>query len=164
MKQSLFIGRKLGSRTKNWLKDNAVDFEEHPLIQIELVQPESLKMNFVKDTGRQFVITSQWAAKWLSENFTKLEYTNNDSVLCISEKQEKILRTFTNQIFVSEKQNAASLVQLVFQKNTNETVVFLRGNKSLDIVPSNLKLKGVKIEELKVYRNLPQKIKTDKFF
>ena len=38
-----FIGRKLNSQTRNWLEKNAIDFEEHPLIQIELVQHESEK-------------------------------------------------------------------------------------------------------------------------
>ena len=164
MVPTFFIGRKLERETKNWLIQNAVDFEEHSLIHIEFVQPETEKLVEQKKYQTQFVVSSKWGAKWLVQNLSKVNFSGSDQVFCLSEKQKEILKLATKNVFVSKMKNSASLVKLVMEKNTSETVVFLHGNKTQDSTSSKLNAAGIRFLNLEVYKNSLLKNKINRNF
>ncbi len=155
MKQpALFIGRKISIETANWLKHQKVLFEEHPLFRIEWNEPECFEFSTIGQKKRQFAITSRWAAKWLVKNAAEIGFNNSDSVFCLSEKQRNVCSRITQNIFISEESNAESLAKLIQAKNKNEQVVFLCGNRSLDVLEMKLN-QNHRFKKVEVYRNLP---------
>jgi len=164
MKNSIFIGRKVAEETRSWLQQNAIGFEEHPLIQIEYYTPEILNISRNKKGKNQFVITSQHAALWLAKNHEQIGFAEDDIICCISEKQKAICKNITRNCFVSQQQNSRSVVELVLQKNFQAKVIFLSGNQSLNTVESLLYNYYFGFQSVEVYRNSPVHFKTQKEF
>ena len=104
---------------------------------------------------KQFVVSSQWAAKWLVKYKTKIGFEECDSILCLSEKQKEICSTISENIFVATHQNALSLAQLAGELNRGEKLVYLHGNKSLNVFETEVNSLGIAIKKIEVYQNLP---------
>jgi uroporphyrinogen-III synthase len=165
MKHStFFIGREIESETAGWLKKEKVSFEAYALIQIEFSKPDILIFSEFQNKRKQWVVSSQWAAKWLAENFTELGFGKLDSVFCLSEKQKEIVSAVSRNIWVSPELNAASLAQFILQKNKTEVIFFLQGNLSLNVLESNLSHLGNRFQKTEVYRNLPLSKKIEGVF
>ena len=121
--QNLFIGRNISAETKSWLAAENIGFEEHPFIRIVLSEP-GFQLFFSEDKKSvQFVVSSQWAAKWLVKYKTEIGFEKSDSILCLSERQKEICSTISGNIFVAEQPNALSLAALVKQINRGGAVV-----------------------------------------
>ena len=153
--QSVFIGRNISSETKSWLVSENLSFEEHSFIQIVLKEPDFSIFSFIRKKPEQFVVSSQWAAKWLVKYHSRIEFSNLDSVLCLSEKQKLICNKISDSIFVAEQQNAQSLARLVGKTNRGEKVIYLHGNLALNVFDKTLESFKIECEKLEVYRNLP---------
>jgi uroporphyrinogen-III synthase len=153
MQPSLFIGRNIGTETKLWLTAGNISFEEHPLIRIEFCKPPMFSS--VEKGPKHYVVSSQWAAKWLVKYKTKIDFESCSSILCLSEKQMEICKTISENIFVASKQNALSMAQLISEKNHGEQMVYLSGNLSLDTFELEMKSLGIVIQKIEVYRNKP---------
>jgi uroporphyrinogen-III synthase len=162
--QSVFIGRNISSETKSWLVNENVSFGEHAFIQIVLNEPDYLLFSACKNKPKQFVASSQWAAKWLVKYHSTIEFSNLDSVFCLSEKQKEICAAITNNILVAKHQNANSLAQLTLEKNNGEQVIYLQGNLSLNIFELKMKSLGQQFLQVEVYRNLPLQKKLENTF
>ena len=111
-----------------------------------------------------FVVSSQWAAKWLVINNKKIGFKNFDSVVCLSEKQKQICSKFSENIIVAEQQNSFSLAQSIKESNHGETIIYLHGNLSLKAFDRTLESFVAGYEKLEVYRNLPILKKIDSTF
>lgn len=155
MNPELFIGRNISAETKSWLADENIGFEEHPFIRIELREPRFLLFSSEDKKPEQFVVSSQWAAKWLVKYKTEIDFDKFDSILCLSEKQKEICSSISDNIFVATHQNAFSLAQLAGELNRGERVVYLHGNKSLNVFETEMKSLGIRIKKIEVYQNLP---------
>lgn len=153
MSPILFIGRKVSIETKNWLLENQVDFEEHPLIDFEYTNPDLSILTAINGT-KHFVISSNRAAKWLASHYREAGFSGIDSVFCLSGKQKSQILSFTENVLVSSLPNAASLAKLVVSQTTKATVVFLHGSESLDIIPAQLKRFGLPFISVEVYKNI----------
>lgn len=164
MQQKLFIGRNISVETKNWLIGENIGFGEHSFNHIEFNEPDLSLFSSFKNKPKQFVISSQWAAKWLVKYQTQIGIGKNDSVLCLSEKQWEICSGVSKNIFVASHQNAASLAQLVFENNHGEQVLYLHGNLSLNVFELKMKSFGIRIQKAEVYRNMPVLKKVENIF
>lgn len=153
--QKLFIGRNISVATKSWLAAENIGFEEHPFIRIEFCEPDLSLFSSEEKKPKQFVVSSQWAAKWLVKYKTEIGFKNSDSILCLSEKQKEICYAISENIFVATHQNALSLAQLAVEINRGERVVYLHGNRSLDIFETEMKSLGIRVKKMEVYQNLP---------
>lgn len=153
MSPTLFIGRKVSIETKNWLLENQVDFEEHPLIDFEYSNPD-LSMLTAINGPKHFVVTSNRAANWLASYYREAGFSGFDTVFCLSGKHKSQILSFTEKVLVSPFQNAASLAKLVVSQKTNATVVFLHGSESLDIIPAELERFGLSFLRVEVYKNI----------
>jgi len=153
--QSLFIGRNISAETKSWLGAENIGFEEHPFIRIELCEPRFLLFYSEDKKPEQFVVSSQWAAKWLVKYKTEIGFDKSDSILCLSEKQKEICSIISDNIFVASHQNACSLAQLAGELNRGEQVVYLHGNISLNVFETVMNSLGIAIQKNEVYKNLP---------
>ncbi len=153
MSPTLFIGRKISIETKNWLMENQVDFEEHPLIDFEYSNPD-LSMLTAINGIKHFVVSSNRATAWLAAHYRETGFSGTDSVFCLSGKQKSQILSFTENVLVSPLPNAASLAKLVVSQRTNATVVFLHGSESLDIVTAELERFGLSFLRVEVYKNI----------
>ena len=153
MSPTLFIGRKISIETSNWLLENQVDFEEHPLIDFEYSNPDLSMLTAINGT-KHFVVSSNRAAAWLSAHYREAGFSGIDSVFCLSGKQKSQILSFTENVLVAPFQNAASLAKLVVSQKTNATVVFLHGSESLDIIPAELDRFGLPFLNVEVYKNI----------
>lgn len=164
MDNSIFIGRTVSKETRAWLLQNKIRFEEHPLIQIEYNMLNFSEFEQFRSQRKQFVVTSQWAAKWLVEYNAEMGLKDEDSIFCLSEKQKLILKDVSKNIFVSKKRNAKSLANLVISKNNQELVIFLHGNRTLNIIESQLSSFYSGFVTIEVYRNYPVYLRLKKKF
>ena len=155
MSQKLFIGRKISAETKNWLILEKIRFEEHSFIQIELNEPDFSLFSYTENKPKHWVVSSQWAAKWLFKFQSEIGLKDNDSIFCLSEKQKEIFAGFAGNIFVANSQNAVSLAQLALEKNRGEQVLYLHGNLTPDVFELEMKSVGNSFQKAEVYRNLP---------
>jgi uroporphyrinogen-III synthase len=153
MSPALFIGRKVSIETKNWLLENQVDFEEHPLIDFEYSNPD-LSMFSATNGPKYFVVSSNRAANWLAAHYREAGFSDNDAVFCLSGKQKSQILSFTENVLVSPLQNAASLAKLVVSQKTKAIVVLLQGSESLDIIPAELESFGINFINVEVYKNI----------
>ena len=163
MNLSIFIGRELSDETKNWLRKNNVSFINKPLIKIEFLSPDFVFFDPIKQTEKNWAITSNQAAKWFKKHGTEIGLEITDSIFCISQKQAEKLSELSNDIFISRHRNANSLAELVNDKCVGKTVVYLKGDKSLNTLQSEIDIENIELLETEVYRNLPviQKLDTD---
>lgn len=156
MKNStVFIGREIQEETRKWLFEKQLIFEEHPLFEIELNKPDVLFFKQIVAEKKIFLVTSQWAAKWLVLNATEIGFIQTDFILCLSKKQKEICSIISENILVAEEKNADSLAKLVLDKIQDENLIYLKGNNSLTVLQSILKINGIRIAEIEVYKNLP---------
>lgn len=155
MNPKLFIGRNISAETKSWLAAENIGFEEHSFIRIELCEPVFPLFSSEDKKPEQFVVSSQWAAKWLVKYKTEIDFDKNDSILCLSEKQKEICSTISDNVFVSVHQNAFSLAHLAGELNRGERVVYLHGNKSLNVFETEMISLGIEIQKIEVYQNIP---------
>lgn len=164
MCNSIFIGRNLTTATRGWLFQNKIDFAEHPLIEIQLNRPDEKLFAAYSGEIKSWIVTSKWSAKWLVENYKAAGVKKDDSFFCISEKQEKILKGFSNRIFKPEVADSLSLSELIFAKNKEETIVYLKGNKSLNTFRKVFVPERFNFIEVEVYQNTPVEVKLNKEF
>lgn len=164
MKSQLFIGRNISAETKSWLLNENIGFEEHALIQIVLNEPDYSLFSAIKNKPKQFVVSSQWAAKWLVNYYMEIEFNNEDSIICLSEKQREICTEITKNIFVANHQNANSLAQLTIEKNRGEQVVYLHGNLYLNVFGLKMKSLEYRFLQVEVYQNLQLLLKVGNTF
>lgn len=153
MSPALFIGRKVSLESRNWLFENQVDFEEHPLIDFEYSNPD-LSMLMAINGTKHFVVSSNRAANWLAAHYSEIGFSDSDSVFCLSGKQKSQILSFTENVLVSPLQNAASLAKFVVSQKTKATAVFLHGSESLDIIPVELERFGINFINVEVYKNI----------
>ncbi len=163
MNQTIFIGRKLTDSAKIVLKNNNISFEDRELIEIKLITPDISFFQTITEKRKNWVITSSWAAKWLKIHHSEIGFSDADSVFCLSAKQAEILKEISSRIFISEQQNAKSIAELVTQKNNDEAIIYLSGNKSLKVLENELHSKEFSFCKSVVYRNTPviQKINSE---
>lgn len=143
---TLFIGRKIEEATKVCLQNKQVDYAAEPLIDIELIMPDIAFFQKIAGYHKNWIITSQWAAKWFKLYFKEVGFTSADSVFCLSEKQAQIIAECSNSIYVANKLNVKSLSQLVQQKASGKLNVCLKGNCSLPAT-------GFEFVDVEVYQN-----------
>ena len=152
---NLFIGRNISAETKSWLAAENIGFEEHPFIRIVLSEP-GFQLFYSKDKKpEQFVVSSQWAAKWLVKYKTEIGFKKNDSIFCLSERQREICSTISGNIFVAEQPNAFSLAHLAGAMNSGKRMVYLHGNRSLNDFETEMTSLGIGVQKIEVYQNLP---------
>ena len=163
MSYSIFIGRELSDETRNWLQKNHVSFTDKPLIEIEFLTPDFLLFDPIKQTEKNWAVTSNQAAKWVKIHCTEIGLKITDSIFCISKKQADKLSELSNDIFISKHRNANSLAELVNKKCNGKTVVYLKGDKSLSTFLNEIDSENIQLLETEVYRNLPviQKLNTN---
>ncbi len=67
------------------------------------------------------------------------------------------------EIVISKEKNANSLAELVNKNCIGKTVVYLKGDKSLNTLQTEIDSENIQLFETEVYRNLPvvQKLNTD---
>jgi len=155
MPQKLFIGRKISSETKTWLSGENIAFEEHQLIIIEFCEPDISLFSSFENKPKMWIISSQWAAKWLVKYQKEIGFKTTDSVICLSEKQKGICSGFAANISVSNQQNAVSLSKLAIEKYCGEQVICLTGNLSMNNGELEMKSLGNQFQKTNVYRNSP---------
>lgn len=141
---AIFIGRNIEEESKDWLKLNRVDYLEKALIYIQLNDPDYSFFEKIAGQQKQWIVTSKWAAKWLSLNQSSIGFTSDDSVFCLSKKQANIISEFSDLVFVSSEKNSSSLSEMLH--NREGLKIFLKGNLSLKVL-------GAKIVEVEVYQN-----------
>ena len=163
MSYSIFIGRELSGETRKWLHSNNVAFTEKPLIKIEFLLPDFLFFNQLKNKEKSFVITSRWAAHWLKKYNSEIGIKSADSIFCISQKKADVLSELSNDIFISKEKNAKSLAELVNENCKEKAVVYLKGDKSLNTLQTEIDSEKIQLFKTEVYRNLPiaQKLSAD---
>ncbi len=163
MSYSVFIGRKLNQETQTWLEENNISFSEQSLLEVEFLAPDLSFFNKTKNESKNWIITSNWAAKWLLNYNTEIGFQSTDVIYCISEKQLETLAGISVNVFVSEQKNAKSLAKLVRKKSDGKTTVYLNGNKSLNIFQNEVG-QNIHIIETEVYRNIPVRQEIAGFF
>lgn len=141
---AIFIGRNIEDESRAWLSEQQVDYVEQPLIEIQLNAPDYSFFQKIAKQQKYWIITSNWAAKWLRLYHATVGFQAVDSVFCISEKQAKIIHEFSDFVFVSDEKNSKSLSELLHNKSGLK--IFLKSNRSLEA-------SGLKIVEVEVYQN-----------
>jgi uroporphyrinogen-III synthase len=164
MNPQIFIGRTISAESKSWLTAEKIGFEEHPFIRIEFCEPVLSLFSSEEKRSKQFVVSSGWAAKWLVKYQSEIGFKKYDSVICLSEKQKEICTVISENVFVAIHQNALSLAQLVFEMNRGGQLVYLHGNRSLNVLENEMKSLGIGFQKTEVYRNIPVLKKLDKSF
>ncbi len=124
--------------------------------------PDFSFFNQLENKDKSWIITSSWAAQWLKKYHAEIGFKSSDNVFCISEKQAGILSEITFKILISKEKNAKSVAELVNENGKGKTVVYLKGDKSLNVfqIENNF---NIQLFETEVYRNLPvvQKVDAD---
>lgn len=152
---SVFIGRSLSERTRQWLKSQPVRFIEQPLFRIQFRKPQIEFLNSIKEEKVSLVVTSSYAAHWLTRFRHHFGLRSQHEVFCLSSKQKAILKKSRMRVYQSKESNIFSLAQLVAEHNTGQKVVYLRGNKSLNDLYEQLFAQGIQPTEVEVYKNTP---------
>ncbi|MBN2637197.1 MAG: uroporphyrinogen-III synthase [Prolixibacteraceae bacterium] len=155
MSYSIFIGRNLADETRNWLRDNNVSFTEKPLIRVEYHLPDFSFFNQLKKEERNWVITSNHVAHWLKKYNTEIEFNPCDTLFCLSQKQSEIVAEIADNIFISEQKNAMSVAELVNINCIGKSVIYLKGDKSLNTLQTEIDSVNIQLYETVVYRNIP---------
>lgn len=143
---AIFIGRNIEEKSKAWLDNQRIDYHEQALIDIQLLEPDFALFRKIEKYPKNWIVTSKWAAQWLRKYYQEIEFSNNDTLFCLSDKQAGILADFKNETFVSSEPNLKSLSKLVQQKKQHKLCVCLKGNRSL-------KASGLETVEVEVYEN-----------
>ncbi|WP_163707083.1 uroporphyrinogen-III synthase [Mangrovibacterium lignilyticum] len=152
---SVFIGRSLSEKTRQWLKSQPVRFIEQPLFRIQFRKPKVEFLASVRDEKVSLVVTSSYAAHWLARFRHHFGLRSQHEVFCLSSKQEAILKKTRMKIHRSKEPNIFSLSELIASQNTGQKVVYLRGNKPLNDLYEQLFSHGIRPVELEVYKNTP---------
>lgn len=152
---SVFIGRSLSEKTRQWLRSQPVRFIEQPLFRIQFRKPDLGFFNSLKSESLSLVITSSYAAHWLVRFSKCLGIDLKDVVFCMSLKQEDILKQSNLIVFRSDEPNIFSLGKLIASRNKGQKVVYLRGDKSLNDLYEQLFGYGIQPIEVEVYKNTP---------
>lgn len=152
---SVFIGRSLTEKTRQWLRSQPVRFIEQPLFRIQFRKPNRDFFESVKNEKLSLVVTSSYAAHWLLRFSSLLGLSHQHEVFCMSLKQVEILNKSGLNIYRSEDPNIFSLGELVSARNTGQKVVYLRGDKSLNDLYEQLFAYGIQSVEMEVYKNTP---------
>jgi len=141
---AIFIGRNIEDHSRLWLIKNKIDFIEQPLIHIQLVKPNYSFFAKIAKQKKHWIITSQWAAKWLQLYHSTIGFKSDDSVFCLSKKQATIVGEFAEVVFVSQEKNFRALTKLLY--NENGLKIFLKGNRASNTF-------GLDLIEVEVYQN-----------
>lgn len=152
---SVFIGRSLSEKTRQWLKNQPVKFIEQPLFRIQFRKPKTELLELVKGKPHSIVVTSSSAAHWLVRFQRYFGTEANHRVYCLSLKQENILKENWTQVLRSSEPNIFSLAELVTQHNEGKQVIYLRGDKPLNDLYEQLFTAGIQPLEMEVYKNTP---------
>jgi uroporphyrinogen-III synthase len=152
---SVFIGRSLSEKTRQWLKSQPVRFIEQPLFRVQFRKPRMELLEAVKDQPLSIVVTSSSAAHWLVRFQKHFGVETNHEVYCLSLKQENILKESWSNVLRSADPNIFSLSELVVAQNAGKQVVYLRGDKPLNDLYQQLFNSGIQPLEMEVYKNTP---------
>lgn len=152
---SIFIGGKLSSATRRWLKKQPIRFIEHPFIRIQFRKPDVQFLNSIQNEQVSLVVTSTYAAHWLVRFRKHFGPVEKHEVFCLSASQHDILMKTGLNVQQSAESNTLSLASLVAAHNTGQKVVYLRGDKSLNDLYERLFAYGIQACEMEVYKNTP---------
>lgn len=152
---SVFIGRSLSEKTRQWLRSQPVRFIEQPLFRIQFRKPKVEFLESIKDEKVSLVVTSSYAAYWLVRFRHYLGPRSKHEIFCMSTKQQGILKKARMKVHRSEEPNIFSLTELISSHNKGQKVVYLRGNKSLNDLYEQLFSNGIRPIEMEVYKNTP---------
>lgn len=152
---SIFIGRSLSEKTRQWLKSQPVKFIEQPLFRIQFRKPQTDFLESIKNEPVSLVVTSSYAAHWLLRFREQFGDQAKHEIFCLSFKQENILKESGLTVYRSGEPNIFSLSELIVNHNSGQKVVYLRGNKSLNDLYEQLFNRGIQPVELEVYKNTP---------
>ncbi len=152
---SVFIGRSLSEKTRQWLKNQPIRFIEQPLFRIQFRKPKLEILKTIKDKPLSIVVTSSAAAHWLVRFREHFGMLVNHEVYCLSLKQENILKEGWGNVFRSPEPNIFSLSELLAKQHKGRQVVYLRGDKPLNDLYQQLFSAGIHPLEMEVYKNTP---------
>jgi len=152
---SIFIGGKLSTATRRWLKKQPIRFIEHPFIRIQFRKPDVQFLESIRNERVSLVVTSTYAAHWLVRFRKHFGASNRHDIFCLSANQRDILSKVRMKIRQAAEPNTLSLAGLVAEYNTGQKVVYLRGDKSLNDLYERLFAYGIQAHEMEVYKNTP---------
>lgn len=152
---SVFIGRSLSKKTRQWLRSQPVRFIEQPLFRTQFRKPKLEFLNSIKDEQVSLVVTSTFASHWLSRFHHYFGERSTNEVFCLSATQEAILKKARMNVYLSEEPNIFSLSELIVRHTTGRKVVYLRGDKPLNDLYEQLFSNGIQPVEMEVYKNTP---------
>ncbi len=152
---SLFIGRSLSEKTRQWLMNQPVRFIEQPLFRTQFRKPPFGLLNELRSQSLSIVVTSSSAAHWLNRFQSFFGDQHKHSVFCLSAKQESILTEHWEHVYRSVEPNICSLSELVHHNNEGRQLLYLRGDQSLNDLYEQLFRGGIQPIELEVYKNTP---------
>jgi len=152
---SVFIGRSLSEKTRQWLKSQPVRFIEQPLFRIQFRKPKVEFLESIKSQSLNLVVTSSSAAHWLNRFQSYFGDEKRHFVYCLSLKQESILNEQWSNVLRSDEPNIFSLSELIVDSVERAQVVYLRGDQSLNDLYEQLFSRGIQTVEMEVYKNTP---------
>jgi uroporphyrinogen-III synthase len=150
-----FIGEKLSRVTRQWLQKQHVQFIEQPFIRIEYKKPNLPFFETMANIGKQWVVTSVYAAHWLVRFQEKIGLTSNDRLYCWSAAEAEILEKLNLPVVTSSFSNIAELAENVISQNHNESVLFLHGDKLHNEISAVFAGFSIQFTEIEVYKNTP---------
>lgn len=161
---AIFIGRKLSSLTRKWLKSQQISFIEQPFVRITYRKPDQAFFELIKDKNKKWVVTSSYAAHWLLRFAEQIGLEKNDLVYCLSEKQEELLSELGLQVIRPESPSSNSLAELLVQNNDGRKVIYLQGDKSLNQLSGLLAQSQLDWHSIEVYKNTSVEIFMNEVF
>jgi|GEM_PF-940300 uroporphyrinogen-III synthase len=161
---AIFVGKKLSALTRKWLISEQIRFIEQPLVRINYRKPDIRFFEHLRDVDKKWVVTSSYAAHWLSRFADKIGMKKDDVVYCLSEKQEGILSRCGVKVLRPVSSNAYSLAELIIAQSNGTKVIYLRGNKSLNQLPELLDGQNVNWQSVEVYKNTSVEILLNEVF
>lgn len=161
---AIFIGQKLSALTRKWLISEQIRFIEQPLVRITYRKPDRNFFDPISPQTKKWVVTSSYAAHWLLRFQEHIGMKKDELVYCLSDKQEGILRNCGVQVVRPKSPNAYALADLLINDDTGASIVYLRGDKSLNQLPELLNAQGLNWASVEVYKNTSIEILMNEVF
>lgn len=152
---SIFIGGSLSAATRRWLKKQPIRFIEHPFIRIQFRKPDIQFLESIRDEQVSLVVTSTYAAHWLTRFRKHFGDSTRHEIFCLSASQQDILSKTKMNVRQAAEPTTLSLAAAVAEYNTGQKVLYLRGDKSLNDLYERLFAYGIQAHEMEVYKNTP---------
>ncbi|WP_347840091.1 uroporphyrinogen-III synthase [uncultured Draconibacterium sp.] len=154
---AVFIGRTIQPQSEKLLRKHGLEFKAQPLIATDYCLPDARFFQARKNKPDAWIISSKNAALWLSQYYQQIGFAKTDTIFCLSENQEKLLKKLGAKILVSEKKNSKSLEDLVKKEYRENCLVFLKGDRAEGF-------RYIRPLEIVVYRTTLLKPKIDKTY